>query len=86
LHFDSSLTAFELAADCAGVALGRSSLAGHALASGRLIAPFPLAVPIDEAFHLIQPAGSSHHPDAPLFVEWLLSAVQKSETANKRPS
>ncbi|WP_322415572.1 LysR substrate-binding domain-containing protein [Mesorhizobium huakuii] len=79
LHLDSSLTAFELAADCAGVALGRSSLAGHALASGRLIAPFPLAVPIDEAFHLIQPAGSSRHPDAPLFVEWLLSAVQKPE-------
>jgi LysR family glycine cleavage system transcriptional activator len=43
-------------------------------------------VPIDEAFHLIQPAGSSRHPDAPLFVEWLLSAVQKSENANNHAS
>jgi LysR family glycine cleavage system transcriptional activator len=79
LQLDTSLTAFELAADCAGVALGRSSLAGHALASGRLIAPFRLAVPIDEAFHLIQPAGSSRHADAPAFVEWLLSAAQELE-------
>ncbi len=72
LHLDTSLTAFELAAHGGGVALGRKSLAGHALASGRLIAPFDLAVPIDEAFHLVKPAGSSTHPDAELFVDWLL--------------
>jgi LysR family glycine cleavage system transcriptional activator len=73
LHLDSSLTAFELAAQGGGVALGRKSLAGHALASGRVIAPFDLAVPIDEAFHLLRPAGNSRHPDAALFADWLLS-------------
>jgi LysR family glycine cleavage system transcriptional activator len=77
LHLDTSLTAFELAAQGGGVALGRSSLAGHALATGRLIAPFGLAVPIDEAFHLIQPAGNSCHPDAQLFIEWILSEEDK---------
>jgi LysR family glycine cleavage system transcriptional activator len=77
LHLDTSLTAFELAAQGAGVALGRSSLVEHAVASGRLIAPFGLKVPIDEAFYLVQPAGSSTHPDAPLFVDWLLSATHK---------
>ncbi|MBZ9996186.1 LysR substrate-binding domain-containing protein [Mesorhizobium sp. BH1-1-4] len=75
LHLDTSLTAFELAAQGGGVALGRKSLAGNALASGRLIAPFELAVPIDEAFHLIRPAGSSTHPDADFFVHWLLNVA-----------
>ncbi len=75
LHLDTSLTAFELAAHGGGVALGRKSLAGHALASGRLVAPFGLRVPIDEAFHLVQLAGSSNHPDAERFVTWLLATA-----------
>ena len=79
MHLDTSLTAFELAAQGGGVALGRRSLAGHALASGRLIAPFGLAVPINEAFHLVQPAGGNTHPDAPLFVDWLLSVAQDAD-------
>jgi len=81
LHLDTSLTAFELAAHGGGVALGRKSLVGHALASGRLIAPFDLVVPIDEAFHLVKPAGSSNHPDANLFVDWLLSVTHGVEKA-----
>jgi LysR family glycine cleavage system transcriptional activator len=75
LHLDTSLTAFELAANGGGVALGRKSLAAHALLSGRLVTPFSLAVPIDEAFHLIQSAGSSKHPDAADFVDWLLATA-----------
>lgn len=78
LHLDTSLTAFELAAQGAGVALGRKSLVGHAIETGRLIAPFDLAVPIDEAFHLIKPAGGTSHPDTDAFVDWLLSVVQKT--------
>jgi LysR family glycine cleavage system transcriptional activator len=81
LHLDTSLTAFELAAHGGGVALGRKSLAGHALKSGRLVAPFDLAVPIDEAFHLIKPAGSSTHPDTDLFVHWLLSEGHETQKA-----
>jgi LysR family transcriptional regulator, glycine cleavage system transcriptional activator len=81
LHLDSSLTAFELAAHGGGVALGRKSLAGPLLASGRLMAPFELALPIDEAFYLIQPAGTSTHPDAELFVEWLVSLARSAKTA-----
>lgn len=77
LHLDTSLTAFELAAQGGGVALGRKSLAGLALESRRLIAPFDLAVPIDEAFHLVKPAGGNNHPDAAAFVDWLLSVVKE---------
>jgi LysR family glycine cleavage system transcriptional activator len=75
------LAAFELAAHGGGVALGRKSLAGHAVASGRLVAPFGLAVPINEAFHLFQPAGSSSHPDAEVFLDWLLATAGTVEGA-----
>jgi LysR family glycine cleavage system transcriptional activator len=76
LNLDTSLTAFELAAQGGGVALGRSSLAGHALGSGRLIAPFPLAVPIDEAFYLVRPTGEPRHPDAAGFTDWLVATAE----------
>ena len=81
LHLDTSLTAFELAANGGGVALGRKSLAGHALLSGRLIAPFCLALPIDEAFYLLEPAGDNAHPDAGIFVDWLTSLAHDVENA-----
>jgi hypothetical protein len=34
-------------------------------------------VPIDEAFHLIKPAGGTTHPDADAFVDWLLSVARQ---------
>lgn len=76
LHLDTSLTAFELAAQGGGIALGRRSLAAQGLASGRLIAPFPLDVPIDEAFHLVEPNGGPRHPDAQDFTTWLVAQSQ----------
>jgi LysR family transcriptional regulator, glycine cleavage system transcriptional activator len=75
LQFDTSLAAFELAAHGGGVALGRSSLIDQEIRSGRLIAPFDLAVPVDEAFYLITPTQSAMPHDAGLFVDWLMSLV-----------
>ncbi|THD85488.1 LysR family transcriptional regulator [Aliigemmobacter aestuarii] len=86
LHLDTSLTAFELAAQGAGIALGRSSLAEHAIASGRLIAPFALAIPIDEAFHLVEPAGGSRHPDAAAFSSWLVAASATARQPGHSPA
>jgi LysR family transcriptional regulator, glycine cleavage system transcriptional activator len=75
LRFDTSLTAFEVAAQGGGVALGRLSLAARERASGRLVAPFDLDVPINEAFYLLQPIGGDAHPDAALFIEWIMAAA-----------
>ena len=80
LHLDTSLTAFELAAQGGGVALGRGSLAAQAITTGRLVAPFSLAVPIEEAFHLVEPAGGPRHPDAAAFTEWLTCAATTART------
>lgn len=76
LHLDTSLAAFELAAQGAGVALGRRSLVGPALASGRLVEPFDLAVPIEEGFHLVRPIRGGH-PDADLLADWLLAEAAR---------
>lgn len=73
LHVDTTLMALGLAAAGAGVALGRGSLAAPDLAAGRLIAPFDLAVPIDEAFYLLEPQGGARHPEAAALVAWLLA-------------
>jgi LysR family transcriptional regulator, glycine cleavage system transcriptional activator len=81
LQFDTSLTAFEVAAQGGGVALGRLSLAKHERASGRLIAPFNLEVPINEAFHLLEPIGREVHPDASLFIDWMSEAAAFDRSA-----
>jgi LysR family transcriptional regulator, glycine cleavage system transcriptional activator len=75
LQFDNSLVAFEVAAQGGGVALGRLSLAKRWRASGHLIAPFDLEVPISEAFHLLEPVGKDLHPDASQFIDWLCSTA-----------
>jgi len=76
LQCDTSLVAFELAASGGGVALGRTSLIEKDLQSGRLVMPFDLAVPIDEAFYLISPAQDALPPDAKLFADWLVTMAR----------
>ena len=81
LQVDNSLMAFELASCGAGVALGRSSLAMKDRASGRLIAPFALELPIEEAFYLRQSDTGKTHPDAGAFVDWLRAEAEKDRPA-----
>jgi LysR family transcriptional regulator, glycine cleavage system transcriptional activator len=73
VQLDTSLAAFAIAAQGGGVALGRSSLAAPDRASGRLVAPFALEVPVDEAFYVLQPTRPDPHPDAATFLHWILS-------------
>jgi LysR family glycine cleavage system transcriptional activator len=77
LHLDTSLAAFALAAQGVGVALGRSSLAAGDRAAGRLVAPFALDLPIDEAFHLLVPKGRDPHPEAAEFADWLVARARE---------
>jgi len=73
LWFDTTPMALEVAAQGGGVALGRSSMLERELASGRLVRPFDLELPIDEAFFLTAPEKGPRHPDAAVFREWLLA-------------
>lgn len=76
VQFDTSLMAFEVAAVGGGIALGRTSMAGKDIASGKLVRPFQIAVPIREAFHLISPDGGIAHPDAHVFRTWIIGQAE----------
>ncbi len=81
VQLDTSLTAYAIAAQGGGVALGRTSLVGRDRISGRLVAPFALEVPVDEAFHVLQPTEGDVHPDAGIFVAWLRSVRAEEREA-----
>lgn len=72
LNADTTLAVLALAAEGAGVALVRRSLIGGWLRSGALVAPFDLALPVEEGFFLLEPAGGTLPPAAALFRDWLL--------------
>lgn len=84
LQFDTSLTAFEVAAHGGGVALGRRSLATQDRMSGRLVAPYELEVPINEAFYLLEPVGRNLHPDAISFVSWIVETATRERALSGR--
>jgi LysR family transcriptional regulator, glycine cleavage system transcriptional activator len=82
LKCDTSLTAFAIAAQGGGVALGRHSLAEQDRASARLVAPFALELPIREAFYLLEPLERIRHPHALPLIEWM---CDKARHDNMRP-
>jgi LysR family transcriptional regulator, glycine cleavage system transcriptional activator len=61
-----------------GVALARSVLVSNALAAGRLVKPFDLALPANFAYYIVCPQGSEHRPKIKEFRLWL-AGMAKSE-------
>ncbi|WP_040306407.1 LysR substrate-binding domain-containing protein [Ahrensia sp. R2A130] len=72
VHVDTSLMALEMAASGDGVSISRSSLSQPMVDAGRLVAPFDLKLPIEEAFHLVETSPAIAHPNAEIFKDWLL--------------
>jgi LysR family glycine cleavage system transcriptional activator len=83
LQFDTSLLAFEFASRGGGVALARSSMLGIEIERGRLVEPFGIEVPLQEAFHLISPETGHDHPDAQKFRDWLIETAE-NDPENRR--
>lgn len=83
LWFDTTLMALEVAAQGGGVALARSSMIERELASGRLVRPFDLELPVEEGFFLVAPEKGARHPDAAVFRDWLLAEAGRSDIAPK---
>ncbi|MGQ0610007.1 MAG: transcriptional regulator GcvA [Paracoccaceae bacterium] len=77
LWFDTTHMALEVAAHGGGVALGRSSMIERDLATGRLVRPFDLDLPIEEGFFLVIPESGPRHPDAATFRDWILSQADQ---------
>jgi LysR family glycine cleavage system transcriptional activator len=73
IQTDTSLTAYALACEGAGVALGRRSLEAPYRKDGRLVAPFDLALPISEGFFLLEPMTTNPQRAVRPFVDWLVT-------------
>ena len=65
-----------------GVVLGRRALVIKDLAEGRLIAPYPTAIPTGARFRFICPEGAENRPQIAAFREWMLQEIDKTADVN----
>ncbi len=69
------MNALQAAIDGLGVALGRTALVKGDLASGRLIAPFDISLPIEAAYYVVAPERTADRPKIKAFREWLITTL-----------
>jgi LysR family glycine cleavage system transcriptional activator len=79
LRFTNPALAIEAAEDGLGVALGVLELLGPDLATGKLVAPFDVAVEAGYAYYLVCPQAVADRPQVARFREWLLEEARKRE-------
>lgn len=65
--------AIDAAIDSQGVALARTALAAWDLIGGRLVRPFPIALPASFAYWIVCPKATAKLPKIAAFVDWLLA-------------
>ncbi|MGB0506356.1 MAG: transcriptional regulator GcvA [Pikeienuella sp.] len=70
-RFSNADHVLDAAAGGGGVALGRLSLAADDLRSGRLVAPFDLAIDTGAHFNFVCPAGHEVRTDIAALLDWL---------------
>lgn len=75
-HFSDSGLVYVAALDGLGVALASKPLVATALAQGRLVAPFELAVAQNYAYYLVVPEAISQRPAVQAFRAWLLKEAR----------
>ncbi|MCV2883048.1 transcriptional regulator GcvA [Actibacterium sp. XHP0104] len=78
-RFSQSDHAIDAAISGAGVVLGRISLAQHALRSGQLVAPFPLALQNQTECRFLCAKGQETRPDIKTFFDWIKTEVAAME-------
>jgi LysR family glycine cleavage system transcriptional activator len=76
-HFSHAVLAFEAAIDAVGVVASMPVLAAEDLASGRLVTPFDLRVPLASAYYLVCHESASTRPAVALFRDWLLEEAAR---------
>ncbi len=72
VHFDTLISALQMASLGHGIALGRTSLISNLLQSQLLIAPFAEQFATQEAFYLVYPSQHSISHNAEKFRAWLV--------------
>ncbi len=77
-HFSSNILSLEAASQKLGVALALRPLVDADIASGRLVAPFKVALTPRSAYYLVCPEVISERPAVVAFRKWLLSQAVKT--------
>jgi LysR family glycine cleavage system transcriptional activator len=75
LKFDLSINALQAALDGVGVALGRTPLVDGDLATGRLVKPFEITLPIEAAYYVFGLERTADRPKIEAFREWLIASL-----------
>ena len=55
------------------MALARTTLAAWDLIHGRLVRPFPIAVPLSKSYWIVSPKASANLPKLAAFRDWLVA-------------
>ncbi len=84
LHVNASMVAIQAAVDGQGIALGRSVLVEDDLATGRLIRPFAMTLPLRYGYFIVHPKALPADSQVPRFSRWL-QAQAKRTTSQSRP-
>jgi len=82
--FNQAVMAIRAAVDGQGVALARTALAALLLLEGRLVRPFPLALPVRYAYYIVCLQATAERPKIALMRDWLLAeaALDEARLAN----
>jgi LysR family glycine cleavage system transcriptional activator len=75
LKFENSGLTYQAAIDRLGVVVAQCAFVVDDLATGRLVAPFPLVVPGERAYFLVLPLRRKHHHKVTAFRDWLLGTT-----------
>src|SRR5258707_14957706 len=77
-HFSSNILSLEAASQKLGVALALRPMVDADIASGRLVAPFKVALTPRSAYYLVCPEVISERPAVAAIRKWLLSQARKT--------
>jgi len=80
-HFGLPDHGLQASIDGMGVVLGWRALAAENIATGRVVEPFDLALPLGSSFYLTYPEGHSRRPNIAAFSAWLMKEVRSKENA-----
>jgi LysR family transcriptional regulator, glycine cleavage system transcriptional activator len=70
----------DAAVDGQGIALARTTLAAGDLINGRLVRPFPIALPLMKTYWIVCPKATASLPKIVAFRDWLLSEAAEDAT------
>lgn len=84
-RFSHAGLALDAAADGLGVALGIPLLTAIDVAAGRLVAPFPIALPSSSSYYLVYPEAGAERPELVRFRDWLMAEVAIGQRSPSEP-